>query len=113
MKDSLKLATRANRWTGARKRVSSHAKLPGNWKTNFSRNDDNEDGLFLFLGQECQNTDGLQPCSHEEAYIRMLRHVKGPMKCGLKSVTIITVGTDVVVVAVAHFQDLPNRKNCT
>ena len=32
------------------------------------------------------------------------------MNCGLKSVTIITVGTDVVVVAVAvaHFQGLPN-----
>ena len=80
----------------------------GTGKTNFLRSDDNEDELFLFLGKECQNTDGLQPCSHEEAYIRMLLHVKYPMNCGLKSVTIRTVGTDVVVVAVAHFQGLPN-----
>ena len=32
MKDSLKLSTRANRGSGTRKRVSSHAKLPGSWK---------------------------------------------------------------------------------
>ena len=77
----------------------------GTGKTNFLRNDDKRmDELFLFLGQECQNTDGLQPCSHEEAYIRMLLHVKDSMNCGLKSVTIRTVVTDVVVVAVAHFQ---------
>ena len=31
-----------------------------------------------------------------------------PMNCGLKMVTIITVDTDVVVLAVAHFQGLPN-----
>ena len=51
MKDSLKLSTRANRGTGARDRVSRHAKLPGKWK-NVSRNDDNKDELFQFLGQE-------------------------------------------------------------
>ena len=49
--------------------------------------------------------------SHEEAYIRMLLHVKDPMNCGLKSVTIRTVGTDVVVVAVAHFQGLQTLSN--
>ena len=32
MKDNLTLSTRANRGTGTRKRVSRHAKLPGNWK---------------------------------------------------------------------------------
>ena len=80
----------------------------GTGKTNFLRSDDNEDELFLFLGKECQNTDGLQPCSHEEADTRMLLHVKDAMNCGLKSVTIRTVGTDVVVLAVAHFQGLPN-----
>ena len=77
---------KGNRGRGTRKRVSSHVKLPGNWKK-VVRNDDNKDELFLFLGQECvsvargylvivstildgvvssgdgQNTDGLQqPC---------------------------------------------------
>ena len=31
-----------------------------------------------------------------------------PMNCGLKTATIRTVDTDVVVLAVAHFQGLPN-----
>ena len=55
-----------------------------------------------------QNTDGLQPCSHEEADTRMLLHVKDAMNCGFMSVMIITVGTDVVVLAVTHCQDLSN-----
>ena len=42
--------------TGTRKRVSSHAKLPGNWK-NVLRNDDNKDEPFQFLGQECVSKD--------------------------------------------------------
>ena len=54
-----------------------------------------------------QNTDGLLSCSHE-ADIRMLHHVKDAMNCGFKSVMIRTVDTDVVVLAVAHFQGLPN-----
>ena len=33
------------------------------------------------------------------------------MNCGLKSVTIRTFGTDVVVVAVAHFQGLQTLSN--
>ena len=112
--------------------MSSHAKLPGNWKTNYLRTDDNKDELFVLLGHECvskdtgdkviifttldgvissrdgQNTIGLQPCSHAEADTRMPLHVKYPTNCGLKTVTIRTIGTDVVVLAVAHFQGLPN-----
>ena len=49
-----------------------------------------------------QNTVGLQPCSHKETA------PEDPMNCGLKTVTIRTVDTDVVVLAVAHFQGLPN-----
>ena len=63
-------------------------------------------------GWETPQTAGYVPtCSHEEAYIRMLLHVKDPMNCGLKSVTIRTVGTDVVVVDVAHFQGLQTLSN--
>ena len=52
-----------------------------------------------------QNTDGLQqPCSHEDADIRMLLHVKDAMNCGFQSVMTRTVDTDVVVLAVAHVQ---------
>ncbi len=38
----------------------------------------------------------------------MLLHVKDAINCGFKSVMIRIVGTDVVVLAVAHFQGLPN-----
>ena len=56
IKDSLTLSTRANRGTGTRKWVSSHAKLPGNWK-NFVRNYDYKDDLFQFLGHACVSED--------------------------------------------------------
>ena len=106
--------------------MSSHAKLPGNWKS-VLRNDDNKDEPFQFLGEERasmdtwdkvivstlldsvvsyrdgQNTDGLQTCSHEEADTQMLVHVKD-----IKSVMIRTVDTDIVVLTVAYFQGLPN-----
>ena len=55
-----------------------------------------------------QNTDGLQSCSHEEANTEMRLHVKDAMNCGLMSVMIRSVDTDVVVLAVAHLQGLPN-----
>ena len=102
----------------------------GAGKTNFLLNDDNKYELFLFLkdksvfprtqviiftmfdgvvsSRDGQNTVGPQPCSHEEADTRMPLHVKDSMNFGLKTVTIRTVGTDVVVLAVAHFQGLPN-----
>ena len=91
-------------------------------KTNFIRNDDNKDKSVFHRTQETghhihhigycsrygQNTVGLQSCSHEEADTRMPIHVKYPMNCGLKTVPIRTVGTYVVVLAVANFQGLPN-----
>ena len=47
---------KGSRGRGTCKRVSSHVKLPGNWK-NVLRNDDNKDELFLFLGQGCVSMD--------------------------------------------------------
>ena len=114
--------------------MSPHAKLPGNWKE-VSRNDDNTDELFPFLGQERvskntghtvivftlldgvvssrdgQNTDGLQTCSHEEADTRMLLHIKNTMNFGVKMVMIRTVDTDVVVLAVARGATLDGIRN--
>ena len=55
-----------------------------------------------------QNTDGLQPCSHEDADKPMLLYVKDAMKCRFKSVMIRTVHTDIIVLDVAHFQGLLN-----
>ena len=47
-------------------------------------------------------------CSYEEADIRMLLHVEDAMNCSFKWVRIRTVGTDVGLLAIAHFQGLPN-----
>ncbi len=44
---------------------------------------------------------GLAPCTHEEAYTRMLLHVEDAMKQGYAKVSIRTVDTDVVVLALA------------
>ena len=59
----------------------------------------------VIYSKNYQNTEGLQPCSHEEADTRILLHVKDAMNCGLSLVKIKTVDTDVVILAVAHFQD--------
>jgi len=57
------------------------------------------------------NLGGLQPCSHEKADTRILFHVKDAMNSGYKDAIIRTVDTDVVVLAVAYFQDLENIGN--
>ena len=44
--------------------------------------------------------------SHEEVDTRILLHVKDAMNSGYKDVMIRTVDTDVVVLAVVHFQNL-------
>ena len=101
--------------------------LPKNWK-DFLRVDENKTELFAFLSREAVNlplpqdkelyaTDGsgvlcspaeshlagLAPCSHEEADTRLLLHVADAVQKGCKKVTIRTVDTDVVVLAVASF----------
>ena len=65
----------------------------GTRKTNFLRSDDNKHELFLFLGhrrqviiltildgvvscRDCQNTDELRPCSHEEADTRISHELR-------------------------------------
>ena len=62
--------------------------------------------LALEMGRT--QTDFQQPCLHEETDTRMLIHFKYAMNCDLQFVKIITVDTDVVVLAIAHFQGLPN-----
>jgi len=49
---------------------------------------------------------GLSPCSHEEADTRILIHVEDAVKQGNTKVTIRTVDTDVVVLAVTSAQHL-------
>jgi len=50
--------------------------------------------------------EDLQPCTHEEAETRILLHVGRCVKQGLKKVSIPTVDTDVVILAVGHYHAL-------
>ena len=104
--------------------------MPKNWK-DFLRCDENKTELFSFLAREAVNlpvaqgkelyaTDGtgvlcstadlcvacLAPCSQEEADTRLLLHVADAVQKGCKKVTICTVDTDVVVLAVASFSKI-------
>ena len=56
------------------------------------------------------NLDGdlftLQPCNHKEADTRLLLHALDTSKSGFKRFLIVTVDTDVVVLALCHFFNL-------
>jgi len=105
-----------------RRRVVGGASIPGNW-TSFLRVDDNKTELFSFLsgallgslqlaGKQLVITDrdavlskpplldttGLAPCTHQEADSRMMLHAA---HAGHSKITIRTVDTDVVILAVA------------
>ena len=128
--DSLKGTTREKRGTGTRKRVSSSAVMPKNWKE-FLREGGNETELFVCLsedaacrpqdyGKELYATRGsdvlrsptgldvsnLAPCSHEEADKRLILHVADAVLKGHTRVGIRTVDTDVLVLAVASFDKI-------
>ena len=127
---SLKASTRQKRGKGIRKRVAPSTVIPKNWK-DFLRVDQNKTELFSFLshktvrlplaeGKEMYATDGngvlcspaesdlahLAPCSQEEADTRLLLLAADAVQKGCKKVTIRTVDTDVVVLAVASFSKI-------
>jgi len=123
--DSLKDTVRAKRGKGVRRRMVDSASIPGNW-TSFLIVDDNKTELFSFLSDALHHsflleekplvitdgdavlskpslpdTSGLSPCSHEEADTRMMLHAAHAAHTGHNKITIRTVDTDVVVLAVA------------
>ena len=117
--------------TSRRHRVVPNSPIPSNWES-FLRIEENKDELFHLLSSTLHqyNADGkilvstvddldisagqnvihdlemLQPCTHEEADTRILLHVAHIAKQGYKRISIQTVDTDVVVLAVGHFQAL-------
>ncbi len=125
--DSLKAATRKKRGKGIRRRVEPSSSIPRNWQA-FLRIDENKVELFSFLAMKIaaketekqivstHRTDvfctqprdvaGLAPCTHEEADTRMLLHVEDAVKQGYTKVSVRTVDTDVVVLAVTAAQRL-------
>ena len=128
--DSLKGTVRAKRGKGVRRRVVGCASIPGNWAS-FLRVDDNKAELFSFLSgalhdsfqladkqlvitdgdavlskPSLPDTTGLAPCNHEEADTRMMLHTAHAAHAGHSKITIRTVDTDVVVLAVALARSL-------
>ena len=48
----------------------------------------------------------MQVCNHEEAHTRIFVHVRDAVEHGAQKVLIRTVGTDVVVIAIAEYSNL-------
>ena len=125
--ESLKSDTRKKRGKGIRRRVEPHSSIPGNWQA-FLRIDENKVELFAFLAMriataettkqiistnhkdvlctQSRDVSGLAPCTHEEADTRILLHVQDAVRQGYTKVSIRTVDTDVVVLAVTAAERL-------
>ena len=128
--NSLKEYTRKVRGEGTRRRVLENTAIPKNW-AGFLRNSDNKKELFCFLAEKISKLNSgskevytthlndvltaheyddsineIKPCNHEEADTRMFLHVAHAAKHGHQKVSIRTVDTDVVVLAVAQIQHL-------
>ena len=52
------------------------------------------------------STEGLAPCSYEEADMQIFFHVKSALLSGHKNTMICTVDSDVIIIAAAAFHDL-------
>ena len=124
---SLKALTRSKRGTGIRRKVVGASRVPGSWN-NFLRLDVNKTELFEFLANHIErtdapnriivtkgenvvsnmtiNTEGLSPCTHEEADTRLFIHAKDAASEGCKNVIIKSTDTGVVVIGLTLFNDL-------
>ena len=110
--------------------MAPSTQIPKNWN-NFLRVDENKTELFKFLSQQAIHlpidqgkviyaTDGgnvltteanalltnLSPCLHEEADTRLLLHVADAVKKSHRKLCVRTVDTDVVVNAIAMFNQI-------
>ena len=118
------------RGEGTRRRVLENTVIPKNW-AGFLRNSDNKKELFCFVAEKISKfnsgskeiytthlddvltahgpdhyIDEIKPCNHEEADTRMLLHVAHATKHVHQRVSIRTVDTDIVVLAITQFQHL-------
>ena len=130
--ESLKAETRSKRGTGVRRGVAPSTAIPGKWKE-FLRIDENKVELFFFLAttvvasidcskqiisthrtevlcNQSRDVSWLAPCSHIEADTRIILHLEDVVKEGNTNVSIRTVDTDVVVLAVTSAQCLNNAE---
>ena len=123
--NSLKSQTRENRGEGIRISVRKDTLICKDFQK-FRRNDTNKTELFKMIAEAViqiletlativatirskivSNSSleklNIEPCNHEQADTRLLLHVLDGANSGIKKVSIITVDTDVVVIALRHF----------
>ena len=126
--DSLKSETRQTRGEGVRISVRKNTPVYKDFQR-FMRNDTNKTELFNMISNEVVciptqestivatvsdrvvsniaiDTTNLGECNHEEADTRLLLHAYDAFLNGFKKILIITVDTDVVVIALHHFTKL-------
>ena len=127
--ESLKADTCSKRGKGVRRCVEQSSAIPGNWQE-FLCIDDNKTELFSFLAMNVasiktskqgitthnadvlcinyQDVKGLAPCTHKEADTHILLHLEDAVQQGHNKMSIRTVDTDVVVLAITLAQRLNN-----
>ena len=111
-----------------RRRMCDNASIPVNWKS-FLRSDENKNELFHYLAESVTaiqlpgvevvitssidvlspspvEMEGLTACNHEEADRRIFIHVKHASARCLTKVSIRTVDTEVVVLAITYAKQL-------
>ena len=127
--DSIKGQTREARGDGIRIAVRNETPIATKFQS-FLRNNDNKTELFKLLAVNIaeipsnsvnilathleevlsNNPDvdvsAIQPCNHEEADTRLLLHALHASNDGFSKLLIVTVDTDVVVLAIHHFWSL-------
>ena len=125
----LKTQTRDARGKGIRVAVRKETLMPKDFHS-FIRNCMNKTELFKLLAEVFIDTthpvivstsldhvlsnllhdkQGIDPCNHEEADIRVL-HVADGSSAGFRKISILTVDTDVVVISLYHFFALGLRE---
>lgn len=122
-KSSIKGCTREKRGTGTRQRVSSSAKVPGNWQS-FLANAENKKELFSFLSAKLVEIDlpndksvyitsgdqvlsagdgpPMGQCNHEEADTRVVVHLLHAIEYS-SAAMVHTGDTDVVIILLSNF----------
>ncbi len=123
--NSIKRDAREKRGIGRVQNVNSSLKIPKNWSS-FLSADENKTQLFKLLAEDIVKIDssncmivtnvgenvltseeydrsGIEPCNHEESDTRIFVHVRDAVFAGHTKILIRTVDSDIIVLAVAFF----------
>ena len=131
---SLKTHTRLARGTGQKVLVTPATRIPQQFSNKFLAVNDNKEALFHLLANDlmqdtydnkivvCTQNEqvlassgnlsisDIAPCTHEEADNRIMLHVKHAVANSHTKVTIKTVDSDVVVIALSWYRHISNIK---